>query len=606
MKYTKNLSLRKLLALICSIANKIFDLAPPYLIATGVDIVVRRENSILGNMGVTDLTTQLVILAALTLVIWILESLFEFFYRILWRNLAQDVQHHFRMDAYKHIQKLEMAYFENRQTGGIMSILNDDVNQLERFLDTGANEMIQVVVTVIVISTSFFFLSSDVAILGLLPMPFVILFAVKYQKFLRSKYAAVREEVGHLNGILSNNLTGISTIKSYTTEEYESGRINKASDNYREANRNAIFYSSGFIPLIRMIIVVGFTLILIFGGLKAIAGTMEVAAYSAMVFLTQRLLWPLTGLGNTFDLFQRAMASVNRILGLLERQPAILPGKHEKPLEQYKGDIEFQNISFQYPDRPQLFENFSVSIKAGENVAFVGPTGSGKSTIVKLLLRFYEPQHGQIILDGKPLNEYSLTNFRKAIGLVKQDTFIIDGTIKENIAYGVVDMSMEKIIDAAKLAEIHEFVQSLPQAYETMVGEGGQKLSGGQKQRVAIARAVLKNPPILVLDEATSSVDNETEAAIQRSLNKLIQGRTTIIIAHRLSTIRHAHQIYVIDQGRISESGTHDDLVKQKGQYAKLWQVQTGEALIFKDNEITNKGADCKSPDISNQQAAAN
>lgn len=568
------------LATFFSILNKWFDLAPPFLIAAAVDIAVRREGSIFGSLGITDVPSQLVFLGLLTFVIWALESLFEYIYKILWRNLAQTIEHELRLSAYRHLQHLDMEYFEDRQTGGLMSILNDDINQLERFLDIGANDLIQVTVTALTILTAFFLLSPEVAWMAAVPMPFILVFSIKFQKRLESRYTDVRERVGVLNGQLSNNLTGIATIKSYTTENYEESRISNSSNDYRESNREAIKLSSAFSPLIRMIIVVGFTAMLIFGGLQTINGQLEIAAYSAMIFLTQRLLWPLTRVGETLDQYQRAMASTTRIMTLLDTQSKISNGSDKLSLSSISGGISFENVHFGYKGRNSTFTNLTVAIEPGQTIAFVGSTGVGKSTIVKLLLRFYDPQEGRITLDGVDIKDFDLQELRRAIGLVKQDTFIIDGTVRENIAYGKPDTPIDEIIKAAKVAEVHGFIESLPNGYDTLVGERGQKLSGGQRQRIAIARAVLKNPPILVLDEATSSVDNETEAAIQRSLEKIIVGRTTIIIAHRLSTIRNADKIFVLDDGEILEQGTHTELVEDNRLYASLWKVQTGERSL--------------------------
>ena len=576
LQYTKPHRKTMILATLFSILNKLFDLAPPLLIAAAVDIVVRREKSIFGGLS-SDPKLQIIILSILTLIIWICESLFEYIYKIYWRNLAQTIEHELRMDAYTHLQQLELEYFEDRQTGGLMAILNDDINQLERFLDISANNMIQVTVTVIAISSAFFVISPQVAWMAMLPMPFILLFSVKFQNKLESKYQSVREKVGILNANLSNNLTGISTIKSYTTEKFEEERISNSSNDYREANREAIAFSSAFSPLIRMIIVIGFTLMIIFGGFQTLDGKLEVAAYTAMVFLTQRLLWPLTGLGETFDQYQRAMASTTRIMTLFLTTSKIQSGPKRLPLTEISGAISFKNVGFSYKGREQVFSYLSVDIKPGETIAFVGSTGSGKTTIVKLLLRFYDPQKGQITVEKINIKELNLQDLRAGIGLVSQDTFLIDGTVRENIAYGNPDVPLDEIIRAAKVAEVHDFIINLPDGYDTLVGERGQKLSGGQRQRVSIARAVLKNPPILVLDEATSSVDNETEAAIQKSLEKIIVGRTTIIIAHRLSTIRNADRIFVIEKGEIIEEGTHDELVKNDLLYASLWKVQTGE-----------------------------
>jgi ATP-binding cassette subfamily B protein len=567
------------LATLFSILNKLFDLAPPFLIAAAVDIAVRRENSIFGAAGIADPKTQILVLGLLTLCIWALESLFEYIYKIFWRNLAQTIEHELRMDAYSHLQQLELEYFEDRQTGGLMAILNDDINQLERFLDISANDLIQVTVTAITICTAFFLLSPQVAWMAMLPMPFILWFSIKFQHRLEPKYKAVREKVGILNGQLSNNLTGISTIKSYTTEGYEKERISASSNEYREANRDAIRFSSAFSPLIRMIIVIGFTLMLIFGGFRALDGNLEIAAYTAMIFLTQRLLWPLTRIGETFDQYQRAMASTTRIMSLLNTTSKIQSGAMRLPPSELTGKIAFQNVEFAYKGREVVLADFSVTIAPGETVAFVGSTGSGKTTIVKLLLRFYDPLKGTIAIDGSNINELNLQDLRAGISLVSQDTFLIDGTVRENIAYGHPDTALEEIIAAAKIAEVHDFIAALPNGYETLVGERGQKLSGGQRQRISIARAVLKDPPILILDEATSSVDNETEAAIQKSLEKIIIGRTTIIIAHRLSTIRKADRIFVIEDGQIIEQGTHDELVENDRLYSSLWKVQTGKLV---------------------------
>lgn len=569
-----------LIATLYSVLNKLLDLAPPVLIGAGVDIVVREEDSVFASFGIINTIDQLIVLAILTFLVWAGESIFEYMYKLKWRNLAQTVQHKLRLDAYDHLQNLEVEYFEDRQTGGLMAVLNDDVNQLERFLDIGANDLIQVTVTVISISIMFFLLNPIIGAIALIPIPFIIIFSVKFQARLEPKYAVMREMVGILSGRLSNNLTGIATIKSYTNEKYELGRIRESSNNYKESNISVIRLSSAFSPMIRMIIVMGFLAMLVLGGIYTLDGSLEIAAYSVIIFLIQRLLWPLTRLGETFDQYQRAMASTNRAMDLLDTKRKIITGETPVMFDEVKGEIIFKNINFDYKSRPNIISDLNIKISPGQTVAFVGPTGAGKSTITKLLLRFYDPTSGSITLDGIDLRQLKLDEYRQTIGFVSQDVFLLDGTVYENIIYGKHDATREEIIDAAKIAEVHEFVESLPNGYETLVGERGQKLSGGQKQRISIARAVLKNPPILILDEATSNVDNETEAAIQRSLDKLIVDRTTIVIAHRLSTIRNADNIFVLDEGKLIEIGTHDELLNLNGQYAILWRVQTGEQIV--------------------------
>jgi ATP-binding cassette, subfamily B, bacterial len=564
------------LAIGSSILNKLFDLAPPALVGIAVDVVVKKQDSLIAQLGITDIFGQFLILSLLTVITWILESTFEYRYKLIWRNLAQNVQHNLRLDAYNHLQELELAYFEERSTGGLMSILSDDVNQLERFLDVGANDIIQVLTTIVVVGGGFFILAPSIAWMAIIPIPFILWGSVAFQKLLAPRYAEVREKVGLLNGRLSNNLSGITTIKSFTSEDYESGRLAMESNAYRQSNVKAIALSAAFIPLIRMLILAAFTVLLLFGGMEAVAGRISVGAYSSLVFLVQLLLWPLTRLGDTFDLYQRAMASTNRVMDLLDTPIAIHPGNIALPVETVRGEVEFKNVTFAYKDRLPVIKKLSLHIPAGNTIAIVGSTGSGKSTLVKLLLRLYELHTGSITLDGIDLQNLNLRDLRRCIGLVSQDVFLFHGTVAENIAYGSFEATEEEIIMAAKVAEAHEFITQLPQGYATIVGERGQKLSGGQRQRIAIARAVLKNPPILILDEATSAVDNETEAAIQRSLERITVNRTTIAIAHRLSTIRNANCIYVMEHGKLVESGTHEQLLEQNAIYASLWRVQSG------------------------------
>jgi len=327
-----------------------------------------------------------------------------------------------------------------------------------------------------------------------------------------------------------------------------------------------------------MAILTGFLFILVLGGLRVLEGGLAVGVYSVGIFIVQRLLWPLTRLGETFDLYQRAMASTRRILDLLAVQPGITDGPRALA-QPVRGALRFDGVHFSYATGGEVLRGLDLDIPAGVTTAIVGATGAGKSTIVKLLLRLYDVQQGAVCLDGVDVRELRLADLRGAYGLVSQDVFLFHGTVRDNIAYGRPDASDAEIVAAARRAEAHGFITALPQGYDTIVGERGQKLSGGQRQRVSIARAVVADPPVLVLDEATSSVDNETEGAIQRSLTRVSRGRTTVIIAHRLSTIRNAHRIHVVEAGRVVEAGLHDDLVAAGGLYAALWRVQTGDMV---------------------------
>jgi ATP-binding cassette subfamily B protein len=561
------------LASLFSIINKFFDILPEVLIGVAVDVVVNREASFLAKLGVSDSFHQLLYLGVITALVWGGESLFEYLYQIRWRNLAQNLQHDLRLDAYRHVQKLPLSYFENKSTGKLMAILNDDINQMERFLNGGANSIIQVLCSTVMVSAVFFYIAPQLALIALAPVPLILLGTFWFQHRIAPRYATVREAAGVISGRLNNNLLGIATIKAFTAENFEASHISDASHHYRQSNRSAIQLSAAIIPIIRMAILSGFVVTLVYGGYLALNGKIGVGSYSVLVFLTQRLLWPLTGLADIADLYQRSMTAIERVLDLLDTPIHI--HYEGQPLGQIKGALSFEHVSFSYGEQP-ILKDISLHIAAGQTVAFVGATGSGKSTLLKLLLRFYESQQGSIKIDGIESKAIALLDLRRAIGYVGQDVFLSDASIAQNIAYGQQAADITAVIAAAHAAEAHEFIERLPQGYDTQIGERGQKLSGGQRQRLALARAIYKNPKILVLDEATSAVDNETEAAIQKSLDQIAKGRTTLVIAHRLSTVRNAHCIYVMEQGEIVEAGTHEGLLAQEGNYAALWRLQTG------------------------------
>ena len=566
------------LAAFCSILNKIWGLAPPLLIGLAVDVVVLREDSTMASFGLADPWHQLVALSVLTFLIWGLESLFEYFYGVLWRNLAQTVQHELRLDTFNHVQQQGMAWFDERQKGDILAILNDDINQLERFLDKGANDLLQVSTTVLVVGAVFLAISWKVAMFAVLPIPIIVWGSFRYQRSLEPRYANVRAAAGQMNALLENDLSGMATVQSFTAEANELRRVEELSNAYREANREAIRLSAAFTPLIRMAILVGFTATLLLGGWMTLEGTMAVGAYSVLVFMTQRLLWPLTRLGETFDLYQRAMASSTRVLDVLGSPTELTQGDVVPDrAEIVSSDVVLENVTFQYPGREPLFNDLSLTFNAGNTTGVVGSTGAGKTTLVRLLLRFAEPNEGQVRWCNTAIETWDLHALRSSIALVDQHITLFPTTILENIRYGNPHASDEEVRRAAEVAEAAEFVEALPDRWGTLVGEGGHRLSGGQRQRVAIARAVLKDAPLLVLDEATSAVDNETEAALQRSIQRISQNRTTVVIAHRLSTIRNADRILVLENGALVEDGTHEALLEENGVYARLWAVQTGE-----------------------------
>ena len=565
------------LASFCSVTNKFWDLAPPLLIGLAVDVVVMEESSYIASFGLVNPWHQLILLSVLTFGIWGMESLFEYFYAVLWRNLAQTVQHELRLDTFEHVQKQGMGWFDERQKGDILAILNDDINQLERFLDKGANDLLQVSTTVVVVGAVFLLISWKVALFAVLPIPIIVWGSFRYQRSLEPRYAAVRKSAGEMNALLENDLSGISTIQSFTAESREIKRVENLSVRYREANRDAIRLSAAFTPLIRMAILCGFTATLLLGGWFTLEGVLAVGAYSVLVFMTQRLLWPLTRLGETFDLYQRAMASSTRVLDVLESPRTVIDGGFvPKKEDVWKSNICLNSVSFGYPGRDVIFEGVDLEIKGGDTTGIVGSTGSGKTTLIRMLLRFIDPSSGSIEWVNEELGNWDLKCLRESIALVDQHVTLFPTTIIENIRYGLPSADDEQVHLAAKAAEAVSFIESLPEQWDTLVGEGGHRLSGGQRQRIAIARAILKDAPLLLLDEATSSVDNETEAALQRSIELISKDRTTIIIAHRLSTIRNADRILVLENGVVVEDGVHEELVKLGGVYARLWAVQTG------------------------------
>ena len=574
-KYAQQNQTKVKRGILYSILNKLFDLAPPVLIGVAIDIVVEGSDSFIGSFGFEDRRQQLIILAFITFVIWGLESIFDYVAAVTWRNIAQDLQHSLRTETFEKTLDLDLSFFENKSSGRLMAILNDDVNQMEQFLNEAANRLIQTATTVIVIGGTFIYISPLVAVFAFIPIPVIIFGSYKFTQRIAERYSKIRNNVESLNAHLSNSITGVLTVKSFNRKDREHKRIDEASKEVKTANYEAIKLSAAFIPIIRIAILFGFTATLLIGGFLALDGQIKVAMYSVMLFITQRLLWPLTELGMIFDVYQKAMASFRRIINLKETKPLINDGNTF--MEELKESIRFENLNFEYVSDFPVLKDVNIEIMKGKTTAIVGSTGSGKSTLIKLILRFYEKNSGKIFFDNNEIESLVIDSLRSKIGLVSQDVFLFEGTVFENIAYGNIDASTEDVWNAARLSESDKFISELPNQENTIVGERGQKLSGGQRQRISIARAILKNPEILILDEATSAVDNETEAAIQESLETLKEGRTVIAIAHRLSTIRNADLIYVLESGEIVECGTHDQLLNNQGVYAKLWDVQTGK-----------------------------
>ncbi len=585
LRYLRPQRGRLVYAIASSVANKVFDLMPPFLVAWFIDIAAGDPLPALpaafADAFGTDTTRHFLAVGVLAVLIFGGESMFQWMYDLAFKTLAQDVQHRLRIDAYSRLQERELRFFEEHRLGRTLSMLNDDVNQLERFLNTGLSSIVQLVVLVLFAGTTLLVASWELALIGLAPVPLIIFGSLLFSRLLEPRYARMRATVGDLVARLENNIAGMLVIKSFTAESAERARVEEASDAYRLANYRAISLSAAFIPIIRMAISIGFAGSLVVGGMWVVDGRIHASLLVLFGMMIQRILWPMTRLGTTFDDYQRASASAARIFSLLDTPPRVRDAADADDLGAVQGEVRFDAVSFDYGQGERVLDGLELTVAPGETVGIAGPTGAGKSTLIKLLLRLYDVSSGAVRIDGKDVRRVRQRDLRRHIAVVTQDVYLFHGTIRDNIAYGQragdgPQATPADVEHAARVAHLHDFVLTLPRGYDTIVGERGIKLSGGQRQRLSIARAILKRAPILVLDEATSSVDTETEREIQENLARITEGCTAIVVAHRLSTIRNADRILVLARGHVVEEGRHDNLVAAGGLYADLWNVQSG------------------------------
>jgi ATP-binding cassette subfamily B protein len=574
-----------------SVAARVLDLLPPLMLALAIDAIFGDEQ--FGLPLVPDAwipatkTGQLWLSVGIIVAAFTIGAAFHWVRNWGWNAFAQHIQHRIRTDTYDQMQRLNMEFFADKQTGELMSVLSNDVNRLERFLNDGMNSAFRLAVMVVGIAAILLATNWQLALIALVTVPLIGAFTKKFVEIIQPKYADVRSTVGDLNSRLENNLGGIGVIKTATTEPYESDRVDDVSMDYYDANWDAIRTRITFFPGLRLLAGIGFVVTFLLGGIWVLSdgappgpltGSLSEGEFVLFILYTQRFIWPMAQFGQIINMYQRAHASAARVFGLMDEPNRLAEDPGAEPLTVTDGEIVYDDVSFSYEGEDELvLEDISVTVAGGDTLAVVGPTGAGKSTVVKLLLRLYDIDSGAITVDGTDIREVTIPSLRQAIGYVGQDTYLFYGTVAENIAYGTFDAEEAAIREAAKAAEAHEFITNLPDGYDTMVGERGVKLSGGQRQRVAIARAILSDPELLILDEATSDVDTETEMLIQRSLDDLTADRTTVAIAHRLSTIKDADQIIVLEDGHIAERGTHEDLIDDDGLYAHLWGVQAGE-----------------------------
>jgi ATP-binding cassette subfamily B protein len=574
---------------VASIVARFLELVPALILATAIDsLFVGDQQFTLPLVPASVIPPgeegQFWFAVGLTGAVYLGVAVLNWVNSWAWNRFAQHLQHEVRVDTYDVVQRQDMSFFDDKQTGEIMSVLNNDVNQLESFFTNDLNTGIRISVLVIGVAAFTLYLNWQLALVGMVSIPILAVASYVFVQAIGPKYGRVRGSVGGLNSRLENNIGGIEVVKTYGRERFERDRVEEASEEYLDANWDAITTRIKFFPSLRVITGFGYVLTFLVGGYWLLfgpplffSGGLTLGTLTAILLYSRRYLWPMRQFGNVINNYKYAFAAAERIVGLMDYYDFAEDDDDKIDLDGVEGRVEYEDVSFRYLGADEnSIDEASFTAEAGDFVGLVGPTGAGKTTLLKLLLRLYEPQEGTITLDGHDIDDVSLSSLRDHIGYVSQEPYLFHGSVAENVAYGL-DADDEEIIDALSMAGAMEFVTDLPEGIDTTVGERGVKLSGGQRQRVAIARAILEDPDILVLDEATSHVDNETEVLIQQSLEALTAERTTFAIAHRLSTVRDADQILVMDDGRIVEQGSHEELLPQDGLYANLWSVQVGE-----------------------------
>ncbi|MFC4404727.1 ABC transporter ATP-binding protein [Gracilibacillus xinjiangensis] len=480
-----------------------------------------------------------------------------------------------RDELYKKLQRLSFTYYDNARTGDLMSRLTMDVEGFRFFLAAGFKELIRVVLLIVISLSVMFYYSVPLAIVTMAVMPFLAIIVYRFDRKVHPAFRSIRQSLGRLNTRIQENVSGMNTVKSLSKEDFEIDRFSTNNINYREVNIKTSNIWAKYFPLMEFIGNVSMVALLVYGGYLVINDQLAIGELVAFFSLVSYILGPLMHLGFIVNQFSQAKASGERLLEILEAKEDIVEDDQSIGVEQFKGHVTFRDVSLTYiADDDAALRNISFDAPPGKVMGLIGPTGAGKTSITQLITRFYEPDQGEVLVDGIPTNAYELKGLRKHIGFVLQESFLFSTTIKANIAYGNPDASMEEIIAAAKRAQAHDFIMEMPKGYDTMLGERGMGLSGGQKQRIAIARAILIDPKILVLDDATSAVDMETEFLIQKALKEVMKDRTTFIIAHRISSLKHADEIIVLNEGSIVERGTHNQLIQQNGAYRRIYDIQ--------------------------------
>ncbi|WP_120243238.1 ABC transporter ATP-binding protein [Halopiger aswanensis] len=655
---------------VSTMINRAARLFPALMLAAAIDLVITQSGGVDQLLAATGLVptepvpaertgerlSLLYYLGTLTVAAYVVQSITHYLSRYFFQTTAQRIQHDLRLDTYDHMQRLSLSFFNDHQTGGMMAILNSDVNRLEDFFNTELRQITEAVMIFGLVGGYMLYTEPWLGALVLLPVPLIALATAKFIIWIEPKYKRIREHVAQLNTRLSNNLSGAAIVKSFDRYDVERGRVAEQSRGYRDEKIGAITVRKAFFASLRLLVGAMFVSILVAGGYSVVtAGGLTAGTFVVYFMYLRELDGPMTRIGKTANNYQKAKSSAERVFGILATEAAVQSPPDAEAPDAVEGTVTFEDVEFSYgADGEQILEGVDLEVESGETVGFAGTSGSGKSTLLKLLPRFYDvdagadahhtradggidaeyggedadgrdasgrtdrdhdrerrtnPANPAVRIDGVDVRDYDPQALRDRIGVVEQDPYMFSGTIRENIAYGdgeafrtvleaedesdVPDDVDDRIREAAVAAGAHRFVEELPNGYDTMVGERGVKLSGGQRQRVSIARTILNDPDLIVLDEATSDVDTETEEVIQRNLDELTADRTAFIIAHRLSTIQDADRIVVMDDGEVIETGSHEDLVDDGGTYADLWDSQTGTEADGDDGDASQSiGAD--------------
>ena len=556
-----------IIAILSTLMLTVINLAAPKALSKMTGIV---------SEGVTkEGMSQIVVLTFIIAGLYLLRVLFRFLSNYLAHKAAWNLVGDLRTKTYDKLEHMHIGYFHDKQTGDLMSRIVNDTRDFELLYAHMIPESITNVVTFAGVLIMLLTINVKLALITCAPLPLIFLSGIIFSKKVRPFFKISQKKMGELSGKLQDNLSGIHEIQSFGREEYETGKVDESNFSHIKAMLTALKISAIFHPSVEFISSLGTVLVVAFGGLLAYKEGLKVEDIVAFLLYLSLFYAPVTGLANLLESMQQSLAGAERVMAVLDAPCEIVDKKDAVSLKDVKGEIEFKNVSFSYEEGIPVLDNVSFKCEPGKMLALVGPTGVGKTTLTQLISRFYEPTGGHIYIDGKDINDVTIESLRQNISPVLQDTFLFNGTIAENIGYAYPEATLEEIKEAAKIANIHEDILAMPNGYDTIVGERGLRLSGGQKQRVSIARAILRKSPIIILDEATASVDVETEKQIQEAIGGIVGSRTIIAIAHRLSTIRNADKILVIEDGKITEEGTHDELVSLGGSYARMSEIQS-------------------------------